>query len=203
MRKIASNFKLCKKALFKQNIKSFSLIELMLVLSTIIILLTISIPQITFLNKFILKNEVDKIFTLFCFTQQKAITCNQQQEIIFDLNQNSYKINLEQQQNNQIKYSKNSQNKLPNTVKFGFFKDTLGPPSDPKKTIQNAITFKKLNNNQFKVSFYPDGKIEPGSIYFVDKNQQWMMALTVPISNVSYIRKYEYRNKKWFCISNS
>lgn len=169
-----------------KKVKSFSLIELLAVIFVIIILLIFTAPKFSFFNKFILKNEVDKIFTLFSYLQQKAIASNTQQEIIFNLQEDSYLMNLQ-----------SKKNKLAYIVKFGFLSNSYGPPSDPTKLIQDAITFKKIAENKFKLIFHPDGKIEPGSIYFVDKDYKNMLALTIPVSNVSYIRKYEYKNEKW------
>ena len=166
--------------------ESFSLFELLAVVAVIIILLTVTVSKSSFFNKFVLKNEVDKVFTLFSYLQQRAIASNNQQEIIFDLQNNSYLMN-----------SNPKENKLANVVKFGFLQNSYGPPSDPTKLIQNAVSFKKDGTNKFKVIFYPDGKVESGSIYLIDKDYKNMMALTIPVSSVSYIRKYEYKNGKW------
>ena len=166
--------------------ESFSLFELLAVVAVIIILLTVTVSKSSFFNRFVLKNEVDKVFTIFSYLQQKAIASNNQQEIIFDLQKNSYLMN-----------SNSKENKLANVVRFGFLPNSYGPPSDPTKLIQNAVSFKKYDQNKFKVIFYPDGKIESGSIYLVDKDYKYMLALTVPVSNISYIRKYEYEYGKW------
>ena len=169
-----------------KKVKSFSLVELLAVVFVMIILLSFTTQKFLFFNKFILKNEVDRIFTLFSYLQQKAITSNTQQEIIFNLQNDSYLMNLQ-----------SKENKLASVVRFGFLPNSYGPPSDPKKTIKDAITFKKIEDNKFKVTFCSDGKIETGSIYFVDKDYKYMLAITIPVSNVSYIRKYEYKNGKW------
>ncbi len=166
--------------------ESFSLFELLAVVAVIIILLTVTVSNSSFFNKFVLKNEVDKVFTLFSYLQQKAIASNKQQEIVFDLQNNSYLMNFE-----------SKENKLANVVKFDFLPNSYGPPSDPTKLIQSAVSFKKDGQNKFKAIFYPDGKIESGSIYLIDKDYKYMMALTVPVSNVSYIRKYEYKDGRW------
>ena len=48
-----------------------------------------------------------------------------------------------------------------------------------------------------KVIFSPDGKITPGTIYLTDFKKNIMVALTCPIGNISYIRKYQYDNNTW------
>ena len=79
-------------------------------------------------NKFILQNEVDKIFTTFSYLQQKAIATNTPQELFFYLNKNSYSF---------LEKNSNKLYVLPSKVSFGVFQNILGPPSRPKKIIKN------------------------------------------------------------------
>jgi hypothetical protein len=90
--------------------------------------------------------------------------------------------------------------KLPDAVRFGFIPGVSGPPSSPGKPITNPITFKDFGQGKYKVILFVDGKIQPGTVYFVDKNRNFMMALTCPISQVSFIRKYNYDKGKWVCL---
>ena len=90
--------------------------------------------------------------------------------------------------------------KLPEVIKFGFLLGAKGPPSSPSTPINSGITFKKVEDNVYKALFYADGKIQAGTVYLIDKDQQFMMALTCPISQVSCIRKYRCDSGKWICL---
>lgn len=195
---------------------AFSIIELMLVLCIMVLLFSISIPKMSFVNRFLVENEVDKMFTAFSFLQQRAIASNQEQEIIFDPAQNSYFYDLGGGSYGSIPrlssglprtvgYDLKTEPKfvtckLPDAVKFGFLQGANGPPSSPGKPILSPITFKDIGSGMFKITFYTDGKVQPGTVYFIDKNKNFMMALTCPISQVSFIRKYKYNQGKWVCL---
>jgi len=181
--------KAIKKVLTNSN--SFSLIEIFIVVSLILILATTTISRFSFFNNLVIKGEVDKLFNVFSFLQQKAISSNLEQDICFDLDENSYCYYFK---------DKIVAHKLSNLVKFGFLKGTFGPPSDPKKTINQPITFKKNKQNKYIASIFPDGRIDAGSIYIVDKDYKFMMALTNSVSQLSYMRKYKYFRSKWIAI---
>ena len=168
--------------------KAFSIIELFVVIAAIAILFAVTVPRFSFVNRFVLQNEVDKLFTVFSFLQQKAIATNQEQEIIFNLTDNSYLHNLKDGKE-AVCY------KLPEVVKFGFLEGVKGPPSSPTKLIKNVVTFKGN-----KVIFFNDGKIQPGTVYLIDKDEKNMMSVTCPVSQVSCIRKYKHEGKKWICL---
>ncbi|MFA5075323.1 MAG: hypothetical protein WC436_04440 [Candidatus Babeliales bacterium] len=167
--------------------KSFSIIEFIVCFSIILILLVISVPKFFMFNKFILINQADKLFSTFSFLQQKAIASNLTQNLKLNLKENSYCYD-------------NKIFKLVDNVKFGFLSGVKGPPSNPIKNIDSAISFEKINDFEYNVIFYSDGKIKPGTLYLVDKDHKFMAALTCPISQVSFIRKYKYDNNKWICL---
>lgn len=173
--------------------KSFSIIELFIVIAAIAILFAVTIPRFSFVNQFVLQNEVDKLFTVFSFLQQSAIATNQEQQIIFNLADNSYLHNLKSE-------NKNVCHKLPEVVKFGFLDCVKGPPSSPKNVIQSAVTFKSKKDENYQVTFFTDGKIQPGTVYLIDVDKKNMMSITCPISEVSCIRKYKYDGKRWVCL---
>jgi len=179
--------------------KAFSLIEIIVVLGIILLLFLLSVPKISFINKFILQNEADKVHTVLNYLKEKAITSNQEQDLIFDLKENGYSYKTFNSQDNTS--GNNIFVKFPEKVKIGFLPGSKGPPSDPTKPINNPITFEKINENQYKVHFFVDGKIKPGTLYIVDKDLKYMYCLTCPISQVSYIRKYQYDNGVWVCLN--
>ena len=59
-----------------------------------------------------------------------------------------------------------------------------------------------VNNKKEELAFdsvqnaYPDGIIQSGTVYVIDSSKKCMYALSSPISQVSYLRKYSY-NGKW------
>ncbi|MFH1643609.1 MAG: hypothetical protein ABIA74_00330 [bacterium] len=109
------------------NYKAFSLIEILFVISIIFIITTTSFYRFSFFNKFIVKNEVENLFSTMSFLQQKAIASNVEQKIFFVLKTNSYFYFSNDKKNN---------HNLANKVKFDFIKGALGPPSSPVKPIK-------------------------------------------------------------------
>ena len=168
--------------------RGFSLFELLITLAVIVIFATLTIPKLTFINKFILQNEVDKIFTTFSYLQQKAIATNTPQELFFYLNKNEYSF---------IEKNSNKLYVLPSKVSFGVLQNVLGPPARPKKIIKNPISFNKLDDGVFKVTFFTDGNISSGSVFLIDEDKKNLMSLSCPVSPFSCIRKYKYENNRW------
>lgn len=166
----------------KRRHPSFSIIELIISIAILFTILFFAIPKNIFLNDVVLTNEIDKFFSTFTYLQQKSIASNTNLELNFNQQENCYTINQKT-------------HKLPKQIKFGFLHGSMGPPSDPKKLIEESITFKK--DKISKAIFYPDGKISPGTIYLVDENTKFMRALTCSISQVSYLRKYKYLKGNW------
>lgn len=184
-------FYLLRILMKKANYKGFSLIEILFVISIFFILVSTSFSRLSFLNRFVVKSEVDNLFNTFSFLRQKAISSNCEQRLFFDLQNNSYFYFLN---NKKVNHS------LANPVKFDFLPLSLGPPSAPIKPIKSAITFKKDKNGLYGVIFYSNGQMDTGTVYFVDKNYKSMFALTSPISQVCYIRKYRHQKNRWIVI---
>jgi competence protein ComGC len=173
--------------------KGYSLFELLITVAAIVIFVTLTVPKFSFVNKFVLQNEVDKLYVTLSYLQKKAMALNKQQELYFDLINNVYSYTSI---NNSFK-----KYKLPQVVEFGILPGVLGPPSKPHKVIKNPITFEKLDNNLHVIKFYPDGIISSGSVFFVDKDKRFLLSLSCPLSPYSCVRKYEYKDKKWVLLS--
>lgn len=163
---------------------SFSLIELLVVLAAFSIVLFIGLPSFAFFERTILKQEVHKLFIAFSYLQQKALAANKKQTLSFDC--------VKQMYHYASLTGKTCTCRLPNTIIFGFLSGAKGPPSSPTKIINKSITF--ASNH---VTFYPNATISPGTIYLITKKRSVMMALTSPISQVSYIRMYRYESNQW------
>ncbi len=160
----------------------FSLIEVMIVLALIALIMALVGANYSFLNRILVRSEVEKLCVICRYLQNGAVVKNTQQALAFDAANNTYAYN-------------NQHHKLSAQVTFGFLPGTKGPPSSPQAAIKNPITFPKG-----KITFHPDGIISSGTVYLIDSSQQFMYALSSPISQVSYLRKYQY-NKGWKLIS--
>lgn len=173
--------------------KGFSLIELLITISILFIILFISVPKIFYLKDFILQNEVEKLASVFYYLQQKSITLNQEQYLKFNLKSNSY-FYLGKDNKIQNYF-------LPEDVRFGIIDGVLGPPTKPVDVIKNVISFKQVQDNIFEVTFYTDGIISSGIVYFTNKDKKSLMALSCPVSPYSCVRKYKYQKKLWAVVN--
>jgi hypothetical protein len=106
--------------------------------------------------------------------QQCAMARNKEQVMLLDETGNRYQCDG-------VWYD------LPSTIRFGFLPESKGPPSTPTTPIRSAITFPGK-----KVSCFPDGTIQAGTVYLVDDKKSSMYALTSGVSAVSFLRKYRY-----------
>lgn len=106
--------------------------------------------------------------------QQSAMARNEQEEMIFDEVGHRYKIH-------------GAWYELPSKIRFGFLPDSKGPPSRPTHPIGVPITFPGK-----KVTCFPDGTIQAGTVYLIDDQKERMYALTSGVSAVSFLRKYRY-----------
>lgn len=160
--------------------KGTLLIELLVAIAIIAALASIAVPSFKFMDKQLLAVEVERLYSTFTQAQRKAMLSGTRQSLHFS--ENSYNFDKRT-------------HKLPSKIKFGFFADVKGPPSTPNKTIASAVTFPNK-----KAIFYVDGKISPGTAYLIDEGNKFMYAVTIPVSEVSYIRKYQVKNEKWTLI---
>ncbi len=167
--------KLLSKVHVKKSVEGFTLIELMVVIALFAFITTLAMANISFLNRFIARTELDHLYMACRYMQHKACATHQEQTITFNLGNNSYSF-------------AGHKHVLPVQIKFGVLPDSKGPPSAPRRAINKPITFK--NNT---VVCYPTGIIAAGTAYLTD-NKQCMYALSCPVSSVSYIRKYRYAN---------
>ena len=166
---------------------AFSIVELLLVLAAVAILCSITIPKFFSLQERALDHDIDKLFMVCSYVQQKAISRHEPQQIIFNKQKNSYTyLGL---------HGKKKAINLSHGIQFGFIPGVLGSPGDPKTPISMYSTF-KANMQQPGIIFFHNGAASAGTVYFVDSKQKLMGALTCGLSQVSYVRKYRYKNKK-------
>lgn len=157
------------------------LIELLIAIAIIALLATIAFPSFNFLNKQLLSVEIDKLYSVITSIQRSAMLNDKKLKLKFG--ENLYTFD-------------GQKHKLPKNIKFGFKPNVKGPPSAPNKIINSAITFANK-----KIVFQPDGKITSGTAYLIDEANKFMYAVTIPVSEVSFIRKYRLNNSRWNLIS--
>lgn len=155
------------------------MIEIVIFLAIIVLLTTITLTNFWFLQRSVVQLELSQLQAAFDYTRQLAIATNQIQTITFDQTDHSYSYG---------KYS----DQFSNYTRFGFVPGTYGPPSDPKSPLTQAITFE---HQQVLIS--PQGVIAPGAVYLTDQQHKLTYALTVPLSQITLMRKYKNLNGHW------
>ena len=150
------------------------LVELLVTVSLVAIIVTIGAINLSFMNKSLVRSEMDSLYSLCTYLQRKAMATNTKQVIQFDVINNSYAYD-------------NVSRKLPRQIRFGFLPGVKGPPASARLLIQSPVSFKGK-----KIIFHPDGIIQPGTIYLVDDTKQSMYALSCSVAQVSYLRIYQY-----------
>jgi len=158
-----------------KNSAGFAVLELLIVLSLITLSAGLGLAWFSVFDRFMIRLELDTLYTHCMRLQQEAQLTGQTKELIFDHVHHSYEIG-------QKWYV------LSSHVRFAERADIQGPPSQ-RKGHQQGITFIKD-----KILFYPDGIISSGTVYITDKAKKYLYALSVGVSQVSYIRKYVYQN---------
>jgi len=132
-------------------------------------------------------SELSKLEAIFLYLQQRACATHQTQTAYIDV------------KNNMITWqrgNKKASHIITPTLQFDFLQNSYGPPARPTGPITQATTFAD-EKQQPCIKFFSNGIISSGSIYLVDKKHQIMGALTLGISQVSYIRRYAYQSNQW------
>lgn len=158
---------------------AFTLLECMIVIGVLLIVSIISVPRLDFLNRLLVRNELEKIAMLASHLQRSAMVNGVAQELYFDIKNNQFG-------------EPGSLQPVDHRVLFGAAPGVVGPPSLPTHAVHSPITF--AGNT---IIFYPDGKMRPGAVYLTDQNKRYCYALTVAVSTVSYLRRYYYNNGLW------
>lgn len=163
--------------------QGFSLIEILVTISIVLVVLFLSLPRLSHMHHALAKLELEKMRTLIKYTQQKALLTHQKQVITINCSNNSYQTS-------------ESTEALPEKLCFGFFKEVYGPPSKPTHLLNQAVTFK-----DDAIECHQDGTVTSGTIYITDSTKSCLYALTSPIADVNYIRIYRYENHAWVLLS--
>ncbi len=163
----------------KKSRHGFSLLELIIVFMLVVFLASIASVGFTFFDRSLVHCELDTLVMCCRKLQQEAQFLQMTKELIINRKQHSYEINGRHYQ-------------LAQGVKFAMPQKGLGRPSSPQHPLASSSTFLKD-----KIIFYPDGIISSGTLFLSDAKQNIFYALSVPVSQVSYIRRYVFKKNSW------
>jgi len=165
----------------RQGTRGFSLMELLVVISLLVIAITVLVINVSFVDRLMARTEAEKLFLVCRALQQEALSCNEQKILTFDEPNQTYRYGT-------------TTEKLNRSVRFGIIQSVKGPPASPTRELTKAITF--VGN---RIVFSPDGIIQSGSVYLISKDKQSLYALSSPVSQVSFLRVYHY-DRSWQCL---
>lgn len=152
----------------------FSLIELMLTMTLCVVVMTLTMVNISFIHRGTVRAEMEKLYAACMYLQQCALSSNKEYTLEFDEKRRTY-------------WFDGRQEVFESSVCFGAPSHVKGPPSEPRTLIKNAITFPGQ-----RIIFYPDGVISSGTVYLTDNNKTTLYALSSAVAQISHLRKYSY-----------
>ena len=152
----------------------FSLIELMVVITIIGLIAVMVRINTSFFTARIVRAQLELLASVCQYARQSALATNTTEIIMFDTQTHSYRW-------------RDRVEKLPLGLRFGVIPGVKGPPSNPTTTLSNPITF-----SGSRITFYPDGIIQSGTVYMVDAHNSIMYALSNAVAQISYLRMYRY-----------
>jgi type II secretory pathway pseudopilin PulG len=155
-----------------RNRLAFTLIELLVVIALIMMTIGLTLQQFSSCSRSV-RTELELLYQTSLYMQRRALVMRQKQVLHLDIEHNAYSF-------------EDRTHRLPSGVQFGIM-SVKGPPASPSRPLEKSSTFK---NNQ--IIFYPDGPIEPGSVYLTNDKKNQLYALTVAVAPYSYLRTYCY-----------
>jgi len=155
------------------KVRGFSLIEMLVVLTIVVIFMTLIGFNLRILRQFQVQQELAILQSRLHHLQQVAMATGTAQTMHCSLSPAGYRWGKEQ-------------HLLPSALGYGILPGVKGPPSHPTTPITSPITFP-----QHTIIFYPEGIISSGTLYFVDYNNR-LYALSCGVGAVSFLRKYRY-----------
>lgn len=165
----------------KKVMQGFTLIELMIGMSLMLLLVCISAVNFRFLEKTFVLSEVQVLCAACYALQQQAIATNTIQELTIDIANHSYSCN-------------GHEHALASGICFDVALQAYGPPSAPHKLLEQPSTFK-----DHKILFYPEGMMSAGMLCLTNSSRSLLYAISSSVAHVSFLRRYYY-DGKWHLI---
>lgn len=152
----------------------FIMTEVLVGIALVMLMVSIASVQVRNYQHVYIKQQLSLLALNWHELQQRAMARGKQEDMLLDEDQHRYYVN-------------GQWHDLPSVIRFGFLPNAKGPPSSPTTPLRSAITFPNK-----KISCFPDGTIQAGTVYLVDEGKRYMYALTSGVSAVSFLRKYRY-----------
>jgi hypothetical protein len=127
------------------------------------------------------RTELALLHTTCRYLQRVAQATHQDQRLVFDVDAMIYTYGT-------------CTHTLRGGVVYGFMPSQRGPPARPCGVLTTPVTFSSNS-----MIFHPNGIISSGSVYLSDNKRSCCYALSNSVSQVSYLRSYEFRDK-WYAI---
>lgn len=158
-----------------QNKESgFSLIELIIVIALVTIIALLAGSHLVFLDRMMIRAELEHLYVTCYMLQRRAMMLQTTQTLTFNVIDHSY-------------HYRQTEYRLPTSVRFGTAAGVKGPPSCAEHEISIPVTFKENS-----ITFTPDGIIQPGAVYLTDRLRRYTYVLSCAVGHVSYLRRYQY-----------
>ncbi|MBS1986432.1 type II secretion system protein [Candidatus Dependentiae bacterium] len=157
-----------------KSVAGFTLITVLVSISIVVCLLSLALANISFLDRLLVRTELNLLHATCCYAQQMAQINHEPCEIVCDLEKNSYRCD-------------NHRRVLPQSVIFGVKQGVYGPPGNPHTRITKPITFQ---DSRMRASV--EGTLNAGTVYLVDTGKRYQYALSSAITQVPYVRCYRY-----------
>ena len=119
--------------------------------------------------------ELNKLHAALVYVRRKALLERKVQKIYFDEKARGYRVDKVY--------------RLSSKVLFGVPKGIKGPPGDPRKPLEKAITWRESI-----LEVYPDGTVSSGAVYLTDESRSCLYALTSDASAITGVRRYCYKS---------
>lgn len=155
------------------RVNGFSLMELCIVIALCALLVSLGTSFFAVHKRMLVRMDFDALYAVCVSLAQRAVALQQEQKLVFDGAAHAYSVN--------------GQRYTMSAAYFGVPIGAMGPPSDPHAIITDPVHFR-----DHTILFYPDGKIQAGTVYLTDSDHTIGYALTCPIAQFSYIRRYQY-----------
>ncbi len=156
----------------------FLLLYVSMVLAFVLIIIMLAVPHLGFIQRHVMRAEVENVRLFITYAHRLALATNQQQVITIDLARN------------RLEGAGRSYD-LARGVHFGALPHIKGPPAAPDQLVTVPATFAKQS-----ITCHVHGAIDAGTLYLVDQTNQWQYAVSVGVSPVTYIRTY-YFDGSW------
>jgi hypothetical protein len=161
----------------------FSFLEISIAISIMMLMVSCGLYMFNFYDRLFVHLELNRIYALIRSCSARAMCMHTPENILFSPDTGTYTAH-------QVTYE------LTPGVTFGILPEVQGPPAHPEQMLSSPLTFVGK-----KISIYPDGRVQPGTLYLTDTKKRWLYALTCPIGHVSYLRRYRYMNHEWVLLT--